>query len=316
MNTRIRFARGKNSTIIADNTTSTAGHPIYNTDKKYLYVGDDKTTIKLNEPITTNRIEGWTTNSNLNFDVPDYALYGDTYGMILKQSGNKYIKFNINNKDVFQITSAGLVIADADRDNIKFIGNLQGNADTASYADNVFWENLNDKSDGTDLPSDSVGFKIGSNTYRHTITGVANASNVSSTINGTSVNTIFESDKKTVKNATNAVNATTADTTTYYKTFNSTLTELAAENVAINPFTYYKVSGSTYKINLTLNSSGKTNVLDEYLFEFTTSVGQPLKLTFSDSAVSLANDWSVADFEQGKTYLLYIINKKVFVSSL
>lgn len=58
MNTRIRIARGTDTAINSDSTISTNGHPIYNTNKKYLYVGDGNTAINANEPITTNRLVG------------------------------------------------------------------------------------------------------------------------------------------------------------------------------------------------------------------------------------------------------------------
>ena len=58
MYSRIRVARGTNDAIKGNSEISIAGHPIYNKDTKYLYVGNGYSAIKDNNPITSNKIVG------------------------------------------------------------------------------------------------------------------------------------------------------------------------------------------------------------------------------------------------------------------
>lgn len=131
MNSRIRVARGTNKAIGQESYADVVGHPLYNIDKKYLYIGDGTTAIKNNEPITTNRIEGWLSDNTTNFDSPDYIIHGNSDNMYI--NSKMPIKFNVNNTDIITIEESGLVVAENKVvAATKFVGDLEGNADTAT----------------------------------------------------------------------------------------------------------------------------------------------------------------------------------------
>lgn len=238
MNSRIRVARGTDPVINSKSYADVVGHPLYNIDKKYLYIGDGTTQIKHNEPITTNRIEGWTESTD--FSVPDYTIYGETNGLLLKQTGDKYIKFNVNNKDIFQINKDGIVIAENDRNDIKFIGNLQGNADTATTATNATNADIITVNDN--VSSATISFKIGEGTpYTKTIDNVANSERAQ-----------------------------------YYITAEEVLTSATS---TLAPFTWYKASDSISNLEITTyTSSNKTDVKDEWFLKFTAGDNPSIKL--------------------------------------
>jgi len=152
--TKIRLTRGKNSVISNTYTANPAGHPIYDLDKKYLYIGDGTTHIRNLKPITTNRLED-----------ANYNIYGDSSNTYI--NSNKDIKVNLNSNTIFTVTANGLTFNGTKTITATtFKGSLDGNAKTASHATNVTIE-----TDPT-TSSDSVAFKIGTGTFATTINNV------------------------------------------------------------------------------------------------------------------------------------------------
>ena len=106
MEQRIRIARGSNENISNSGVQSVAGHVLYNTDKKYLYVGDGVNVIRNLEPVTTDRLLGdWGSlsadNTNLNL------------------SANRNFNININDSSEMAIKVGNNVVATIDKDGIK-----------------------------------------------------------------------------------------------------------------------------------------------------------------------------------------------------
>ena len=295
MNTRLRIARGTDTAINSDSTISTNGHPIYNTNKKYLYVGDGNTAINANEPITTNRLVGWTSSTNIS--NPDYKIYGNTSNMFINST--KPIQTNIGGTTIFTVNSNGLTLGtNKTITATTFKGALDGNASTATTATNVAIT-------ATDTTNSTVvGFKIGTGTYTKTIDNVANATNVTTNINGKAITSIFDFSNNTVT-AKKSIDARTAS---YYYTISKTLT---ADTRTLDSFTYNKATSALTSVNITtLNSSGISNVIDEYVLDFT--AGSTISVNLP---VTYANGWDyTADFEPGVHYLIYIINGIAYVS--
>lgn len=115
MKTRIRLARGTDSNISGLVETSVKGHPIVNTDKKYIYIGDGATAVNALTPISTDRIQGWGNYSNNT--TPTYKVWGNSEGLFLGTSGTAGINFYTsasgdNNTRVCFINSSGLTLAE------------------------------------------------------------------------------------------------------------------------------------------------------------------------------------------------------------
>ena len=124
-NAKIRLTRGTSAKLASTYTANPAGHPIYSTDKKYLYIGDGTTHVRSLQPITTNRLED-----------ANYNIYGDSSNTYI--NSNKEIKVNLNSNNIFTVTANGLTFNGTKTITATtFKGSLDGNAKTATHATNV-----------------------------------------------------------------------------------------------------------------------------------------------------------------------------------
>lgn len=115
-NAKIRVTRATSNKISSTYTANPAGHPIFDTQKNYLYIGDGNNQVAALKPITTNRIEH-----------TNYSITNNGTNTII--NSKQSIKFNLNSNNIFNVTNNGIEIA-SDK-------NFVGNASTATKLQNI-----------------------------------------------------------------------------------------------------------------------------------------------------------------------------------
>lgn len=111
INKQIKIARGSHKSIADLNITTSdklvAWEPIYDKDRKYLYIWngttDDLSSLKLN-PITTNRIIGY-----VNDEGEEYSFSADDTGAFIKSNTAQFNVKDSSNNSILKATDSNLI---------------------------------------------------------------------------------------------------------------------------------------------------------------------------------------------------------------
>ena len=107
INKQIKIARGSHNSIA--NITGdklVAWEPIYDKDRKYLYIwnGEDISSLKLN-PITTNKIIGYYND----IDNNKYEFNADSTGVFIKSNTTQFDVKDASNNNILSATNSNLI---------------------------------------------------------------------------------------------------------------------------------------------------------------------------------------------------------------